>query len=93
MRASMVSCTWPTFPSLRLRLELLEEARWRRPGLRRRSLPVPVTLNRLAADFFVLRRAMDLGIGAGKLAGRSQRANIFWAKMQARKPRTKGTMA
>jgi hypothetical protein len=28
--------------------------------------PVAVILNRFAADFFVLRRAMDLGMGRGK---------------------------
>ena len=62
MRSTMVLWTSPSLPSLRFRFELFEEARWRRPGLRRMILPVAVTLNRLAADFFVLRRAMDLGI-------------------------------
>ena len=63
MRAAMVSWTWPSLPSLRFCFELLLEARWRRPGLRRISLPVPVTLIRFAAAFFVLRRAMDRGMG------------------------------
>ena len=66
MRGIMVLWTWPSLPSLRFRLELLLDARWRRPGLRRMILPVPVILNRFAADFFVLRRAMDLGMGRGK---------------------------
>src|SRR5436190_3289268 len=77
MRSTMVSWTWPSLPSLRFRFELLLEARWRRPGLRRMSLPVPVTLNRLAAAFFVLRRAMDRGIGAGTVAGEGQGASSF----------------
>src|SRR5438874_12372716 len=63
MRATMVSWTWPSLPSLRFCFELLLEARWRRPGLRRMSLPVPVTLMRFTAAFFVLRRAMDRGMG------------------------------
>ena len=62
-RAVIVSWTVAALPSLRLRFELLLEARWRRPGLRRMILPVAVILNRLAADFFVLRRAMDFGMG------------------------------
>src|SRR5258706_11979754 len=83
MRATMVSWTWPSLPSLRLRFELLLEARWRRPGLRRISLPVPVTLIRFAAAFFVLRRATDLGIvGAGKVAGRFGWANSFFGGLQ-----------
>ena len=66
MRSTMVGWTWPSLPSLRLRFELLLDARWRRPGLRRISLPVPVTLIRLTAAFFVLRRAMDRGMGRAK---------------------------
>jgi hypothetical protein len=65
MRGTMVLWTWPTFRSLRLRFELLLAARWRRPGLRRSNLPVAVILNRLTAAFFVLRRAMALGMGRG----------------------------
>jgi hypothetical protein len=34
--------------------------------LRRMILPVAVILNRLAADFFVLRRAIDFGMGRAK---------------------------
>ena len=63
MRGTMVAWTWPSLPSLRFCLELLLEARWRRPALRRRILPVAVIFNRLEADFFVLRRAMDRGMG------------------------------
>ena len=63
MRANWVTWTSPSLPSLRFRFELFEEARWRRPGLRRMIFPVAVTLNRFEADFFVLRRAMDLGMG------------------------------
>src|SRR6476469_1615376 len=74
----MVSWTWPTLPSLRLRFALFEDARWRNPGLRRSSLPVAVNLNRLATAFFVLRRAMDFGMGVGTLAGKTQRAISFY---------------
>ena len=66
MRSLWVTWISPSLPSLRLRFELLLEARWRRPALRRMSLPVPVTLMRLTADFFVLRRAMDRGMGRRK---------------------------
>jgi uncharacterized membrane protein YedE/YeeE len=41
-------------------------------------LPVAVTLNRLDADFFVLRRAMDLGIGGRTVAGATLLATTFW---------------
>src|SRR5258706_5449913 len=77
MRATMVSWTWPSLPSLRLRFELLLDARWRRPGLRRMILPDAVTLNRLEADFFVLRRAMDLGIGPPTVAMPARLATPF----------------
>src|SRR3954470_2440365 len=76
----MVSWTWPTLPSLRFRFELLEEARWRRPGLRRSSLPVAVILNRLATAFFVLRRAMDFGMGVGTVSGKRRSAISFCGK-------------
>ena len=74
----MVLSTWPSLPSLRLRFELLLEARWRRPALRRMILPVPVILNRLAADFFVLRRAMDFGIGSAEGSGRKALGKLFF---------------
>jgi hypothetical protein len=35
-------------------LGLLEASKWRRPARERMTLPVPVILNRLATDFFVL---------------------------------------
>ncbi len=63
MRAAMVSWTRPALARFRFRLALLEEAKWRRPGFRRRSLPDAVNLNRFEAAFFVFRRAMDLGMG------------------------------
>ena len=77
MRATMVLWTWPALPSLRLRFELLLDARWRRPGLRRMIFPVAVILSRLAADFFVLRRAIDFGMGARKVAGGRRPASSF----------------
>ncbi len=66
MRGTMVTWTSPSLPSFRFCFELLLEARWRRPGLRRMILPVPVIFSRLEADFFVLRRAMDRGMGRAK---------------------------
>lgn len=52
-------------PRFRFRFAFLEEARWRRPGLRRSNFPVAVNLNRFATAFLVLRRAMDFGMGRG----------------------------
>jgi hypothetical protein len=62
-RATIVECTWADLPSRRLRFELFEDARCRRPGLRRRIFPVAVILKRFATDFFVFRRAIALGMG------------------------------
>src|SRR5260221_7897167 len=73
----MVLWTWPTLPRLRLRFALLDDARCRNPGFRRRILPVAVILNRLATAFFVLRRAIAFGMGGGKLASARERANFF----------------
>src|ERR1700761_2765567 len=73
----MVSWSWPTFPRFRFRFAFLEEARWRRPGLRRRILPPAVTLNRLATAFLVFRRAMDLGMGGRTVARSFRRATLF----------------
>jgi len=78
MRSTMVTWTWSTLPSLRFRFELLLDARCRRPGLRRRILPFAVTLNRFATDFFVLRRAMDLGMGRGRVAAKVWLATSFY---------------
>lgn len=65
-------------PRLRLRLAFLEEAKWRRPGLRRNNLPVAVTLNRLATAFLVFRRAMDLGMGRWTVVIYVERATPFF---------------
>ena len=83
IRGSMVLWTWATLPSLRLRFELLLDARWRKPGLRRRILPVAVTLNRRATDFFVLRRAMLLGIGRRTVGIGTELATVFRGKFRA----------
>lgn len=74
----MVSWTRPALPRLRLRLAFLEEAKWRSPGLRRRSLPDAVILNRFAAAFFVFRRAIDLGMGRRMVRFSLQSATLFW---------------
>jgi hypothetical protein len=49
-----------------LRFELLEESRWRVDECRRKTLPVPVILNRLATAFLVLRREIGFGMGRKK---------------------------
>ena len=51
-----VSVEWTAVEprKLRRRFGLLPWQRWRRPALLRMTLPVPVILNRLATDFFVL---------------------------------------
>jgi len=58
MRYSSVEWTAVRPRRARRRLALLPWHRWRRPALLRMTLPVPVILNRLATDFFVL---MPLG--------------------------------
>src|SRR3954447_21811010 len=73
----MVLWTWPDLPRLRFRFAFFDDARWRNPGLRRRSLPVAVILNRLATAFFVLRRAIDFGMGVGTVAIKRQSATSF----------------
>ncbi len=77
IRAAMVSCTRPALPRFRFRLALFEDAKWRRPGLRRSNLPEAVNLNRLATAFFVFRRAMDLGMGPRRVMVSSGSATLF----------------
>lgn len=48
---------------LRFRLADLHSSKWRRPALVRKTLPVPVILNRFATAFLVLLRAIDFGMG------------------------------
>jgi hypothetical protein len=64
-RGTIVSWTSVALPRLRFRFAFLEEARWRKPGLRRSNFPVAVNLNRFATAFLVFRRAMDFGMGRG----------------------------
>ena len=54
MRYSSVEWTEVLPRRLRRRLGGLLWHRWRRPALERKTLPLAVILNRLAADFFVL---------------------------------------
>src|SRR6516162_6871371 len=58
MRYSSVASTAVNPRKDRRRLGFFVCARWRRPALERRTLPLAVILNRLATDFFVL---MPLG--------------------------------
>ena len=52
--ALSVSSTIAILPNLLLRTVGLCSSRWLRPAWRRANLPLPVTLNRLAADLRVL---------------------------------------
>src|SRR5579862_1822093 len=54
MRYASVGSTCLDVPRLRRRLAFLVESKWRLPARERMTLPVPVILNRLATDFFVL---------------------------------------
>ena len=54
MRYSSVLSVTTIPPKLRRRLEFLVCSKWRLPARERITLPVPVILNRLATDFFVL---------------------------------------
>ena len=53
-------------PSQRLRLGLLWSSRWLRKACRRTNLPLPVTLNRLAAALRVLSFGIAIGAGTNK---------------------------
>lgn len=64
MRATSDSETKPGLARFRFCLAVLHSSKWRRPALVRRTLPLPVILNRLATAFLVLLRAMDFGMGA-----------------------------
>jgi hypothetical protein len=66
IRFSSVASTTATFASCRFRFALLEASKCRRPAWARNTLPDPLTLKRLATDFFVLRLAIGFGIGSGE---------------------------
>ena len=68
-RATSVLCTNADFARWRLRFALFEESRCRREACARKTLPVPVILNRLETAFFVLLRAMGFGMGGRKVVG------------------------
>ena len=87
IRAAMVSCTRPALPRFRFRLAFFEDAKWRRPGLRRSNLPEAVNLNRLATAFFVFRRAMDLGMGPRRVLVSSGSATLFCISLGNLHPR------
>src|SRR5436190_3142830 len=79
MRGTSTSATSATFLRLRFRLRFLHSARCRRPCLRRRILPVPVILNRLATPFRVLLLATFFLIrGAGYWQTSFPRQVVFW---------------
>ena len=54
MRYASVGETTADLPSARRRFGLLPASKWRLPAWERITLPLPVILNRLATDFFVL---------------------------------------
>jgi hypothetical protein len=79
MRGTSTSATSVAFLRLRFRLRFLHSARCRRPCLRRRILPVPVILNRLATPFRVLLLATFFLIrGAGRWQTSLTRQVLFW---------------
>ena len=61
-RASSVLCTRAILPRWRLRLAFLAESKWRREAWERKTLPVPVILNRFATALRVLLREIDFGM-------------------------------
>lgn len=65
MRSTTVSWTTTALAMWRFLLALLLAKRWRREALLRTTLPVAVTLKRLATDLRVLLRAMDFGMEKG----------------------------
>jgi hypothetical protein len=76
MRATSETSTRALFARCRFRLALFDDIKWRREAWARRTLPVPVTLNRLATAFFVFLRATDFGI----------RVVNLWPEQKAGKP-------
>src|SRR5690606_6810838 len=82
--ALSTSATRATLPRLRLRLRLLFCRMWRLPCLRRSTLPVAVTLKRLATAFLVLARPEFLDIGAWKMAANGRAASGFWEDFSPR---------
>ena len=69
MRATSETSTRALFARCRFRLALFDDIKWRREAWARRTLPVPVTLNRLATAFFVFLRATDFGIRRDNVSG------------------------
>src|SRR5882762_5273136 len=70
-------------PRRRRRLEFLPCSRWRLPAWLRMTLPVPVILNRLVTDFFVLMplgRRINLLFQLQKGAHYTQRMNAKQAR-------------
>ena len=68
MRATSETSTRALFARCRFRFALFDDIKWRREAWARRTLPVPVTLNRLATAFFVFLRATGFGIRGGNLS-------------------------
>jgi hypothetical protein len=66
IRAPSESCTSTDLASLRFRFGDLHWSKCLRPPRVRTSLPVAVTLKRLATDLRVLLRAMGFGMGKGE---------------------------
>lgn len=66
IRATSVLSTTADFAMWRFFLPLLVESKCRREACWRKTLPVPVILNRLDTAFRVLLRAMAFGIRRGR---------------------------
>jgi len=71
IRATSDFETRPDLAILRFRFADLHSSKWRRPAFVRKTLPVPVILNRLATAFLVLLFAIAFGMGPGRLIVRA----------------------
>lgn len=76
------SATRPRLARLRFCLADLQESKCRRPAFVRKTLPEAVTLNRFATAFLVLLRAMDFGMGPGRIATNRRNAMEFSIKIR-----------
>lgn len=77
MRATSETSTRALFARCRFRFALFDDIKWRREAWARRTLPVPVTLNRLATAFFVFLRATGFGIRGGNLTSERKAGKPF----------------
>ena len=80
MRAASVLSTTAVFASWRFFFAFLFDIKCRREACARNTLPVAVTLKRLATAFLVLRRAIGFGMGAKKLGSFGKMTMNFFCR-------------